>query len=285
MFENDDECVIGGKEKQAWQIWLKSQIGDTIVFENKDGMYKELTIVGIVREDYHDFAIPDAIKFETIYTTLESAEYFEPFIEFEKGSSVDHIFKLGYDAVIYLKSPEYYYSFQDEVLAASRVYQPGYRSLLDTVYPAVDNPDTILWDTSGRINEAALMFFIRLIVIVTTGISTITFLSNRKYEIAVLRSAGMKKSKIMASYLIENLALIWGVTLISYVSAQVITVIFAGSLNIPKFESFTTGMRYLLQENIVEIFGGATVFAAVSTVIACVNIMRFAPLKIFNRQY
>jgi ABC-type antimicrobial peptide transport system permease subunit len=119
-------------------------------------------------------------------------------------------------------------------------------------------------------------------------------MNSRKYEIAVLRSVGMKKSRIIVNYLIENLAFIWGLTLIALIAAQFISRIFTGmifrdiqDLVSPEiFKQLTRSANLeLILQNTGLVFGGTAVVVILSLILACINIIRFEPLKIFNKRY
>ena len=104
----------------------------------------------------------------------------------------------------------------------------------------------------------------------------------------------MKKSRIVISYILENIVFVWGVTAVAFIVAQFITPIFAGGiladiqpmLSAESFENVTKGINFdVMLQNIGLVFGGMTAIVAVSMVLACINIVRFEPLKIFNNQY
>jgi hypothetical protein len=65
--------------------------------------------------------------------------------------------------------------------------------------------------------------------------------------------------------------------------------VFANIQNLMPAESYeyiTQGAHLeLLLQNAGLVFGGTTVIVMMSLVLACINIMRFEPLKIFNKQY
>jgi hypothetical protein len=52
------------------------------------------------------------------------------------------------------------------------------------------------------------------------------------------------------------------------------------------FEQLTGGGNLaLFLQNIAWVFGGATVVVVFTMILACINIVRFEPLKIFNKRY
>ena len=298
MFENAEECIISKNNSYAEDNWNELKPGDKIVFNDANGVYKEFDIVGIVDED----VVKDSHEIEqgAIYTTTEGAEHFDPLVKPCIIERQTGYFMQGYDAVIFLESYEYYESFQDKIISESKPFNPSGRYsetydgiYRDYIYPATDNLRTTMWfSTSVAGNTVALIFFIRLIVILVTIISTISLLTNRKYEIAVLRSVGMKKSRLIMSFLIESLVFIWAVTFVSFMTAQIITLVSSDSLlqmqgvfSADRFASAFDGMKFLISQNIVGVFGNASAVAAISVILACINIIRFEPLKIFSKQY
>jgi ABC-type antimicrobial peptide transport system permease subunit len=147
-----------------------------------------------------------------------------------------------------------------------------------------------------NLKETATGFTIitAFIIICVTIVTTIILLNSRKYEMAVLRSVGMKKSRLILNYLIENLIFIWSITAISLTAAQFIGPIFTNRvfegmqslISTEMFETLTSGANFeLLLQNIVFVFGGMTVIVVLSLTLACINIIRFEPMKIFNKQY
>ena len=127
-----------------------------------------------------------------------------------------------------------------------------------------------------------------------TIFTTMLNFNSRKYEIAVLRSVGMKKSYLIFSYLIENLVFVWGITAAASIVAQIIEPIFIEKVfssihnmltpGILESIASATGLSMIFQ-NIGIVFGGMTVTVILSLVLTCINILRFQPLKIFNKQY
>jgi len=309
MFENDDECVIAQNAvrrnfeiEHGWQDdldnWNYLDIGDIIIIKNDEGIYKKFTIVGIQEEDTANDA--NTIR-RMLYTTLEGAEYFTAiasnasglsYITAPIGENINHLdfnplrrIYMGLDVLIYLDSPESYFDLRNIMHKEADIIIeplfPNFRTLINLT----QNMQT--W-------SIIFMIIIGLIIISITIISAIILLNNRKYEIAVLRSVGMKKSKLIVSYLIENLAFIWGISIISLITAQFITGIFTGNVfagiqnlvSPEMFESLTHGANLeLLLKNIGIVFGGTTVVVMLSLILACINIIRFEPLKIFNKQY
>lgn len=286
-----------------YEQWNYLDIGDRIVIQNDDGFFKEFTVVGIKQESYGDSVNTNR---RMIHTTLESAEYFETIAKIKEAgiraypitvypfqggrmNSSEEFIRMGYDVLVYLDSPEIFLDLQRQMwnkeiygfLFHLRPLFPNFRPLI--------NLTRTTWE-----NVVLFTILIAFILIAVTIIATLILLSSRKYEIAVLRSTGTKKSRIIVSYLIENLAFVWSIALVSLVAAQFI----APLLTRRTFESMRELMSPESFENIVSgggiglilqnaglVFGGATVVVALSLVIACINIVRFEPLKIFNNQH
>jgi len=317
MFENGGEAVIAKNSKFIPRVWDENEglngewvpsgiyeawndldLGDKIVIKNDDGIYKEFTIVGIQSEkpEYDEETIR-----RLIYTTFESAEYFEsvsdpkrnnpslgPFRrEGNRGyyllSDRETVLVIGYEALVYLSSPENYFRLDSEV------------SGIATIQPFFSDFWTLTNLTRNMYHYAVLFIaIVGFILIVITIISTVILLGNRRYEIAVLRSSGMKKSRLIINYLIEKLAFIWGIAVVSLIIAPFIaspfTVnVFEGIREFVSpefFENLTQGINFnLLVQNIGLVFGGTTVIVMMSLILACINIIRFEPLKIFNKRY
>jgi hypothetical protein len=292
MYENDDECVITKNSKRINENWNYLNVGDKITFEIPGLFYKKFMVVGILEEDPYNDTNTNA---RFIYTTYESAEHFQHvrgdkhaiyyIIGAEHGPKRQ--IRIGYDALFYLKDHNDFYNFRNDVFTQSNFTR--------FIEPLFDNFDTIKNLLSNM--QAWCMLFMVLtvfIIIFITIMATIILLNSRKYEMAVLRSVGMKKSRLIINYFIENLVFIWGTTMISIVSAQFILRLFTNNvfadirdlISAESFENLIQGRNFgLLMQNAGIVFGGTTTVVILSLVLVCVNIIRFEPLKIFNKQY
>ena len=294
MFEKDDEVVIEKNRKnQDYPEWNDLDLDDKIILKNDNGIYKEFTIVGIKEQNPKD---TDKIYRFMIYTTLESAEYFDVIASETKTSYISYgtdnldvlnekdFINLGYETLIYLDSLDNF------ILLKNELYNEGVRiKLFFTAATALIN----LTNTT-QIWSVIFMAFSGFVILCMTIISTNILLNTRKYEIAVLRSVGMKKSRIILNFLIENMVFIWGITFIALIATQFISIIFTNRvfedmrafISDESFETLTRGGNFaLILQNIGFVFGGTTVVVVLSLIFTCVNIVRFEPLKIFNKQY
>jgi len=298
MFETDNECVIvknklypnigkwneesgGGIESKDWN---DLDLDDKIIIKDDDGFYNYFIVVGIIEQNFYDDITTNRCM---IYTTLESAEYFDAIAsEEDMNFEINNYekIKMGYEGLIYLDDPDNYYVLRAEMFNRGIWIEPLFPN-----FHALTN-----LTNSMQAWSIIFMIFATFIIICITIISTIILLNNRKYEIAILRSVGMKKSRLIINYLIENLTFIWGVTFISLITEQFITGIFTKDVSAvmqnlvsPKmFEQLTQGVNFeTLLLNIGLVFGGTTAVVMLSLILACINIIRFEPLKIFNKQY
>ncbi|MCL2313214.1 MAG: ABC transporter permease [Firmicutes bacterium] len=297
MFEKTDEVVIaknkvkGDFESQfGGKSWQDLDLGDKIIIKNDDGIYKEFTVVGIKKQNPNDDINTNRC---IIYTTFESAEYFENIVgEKVIGYAIDtdsrggngEIIYPGYDALIYLDSPDNYWDLRSKMINMGVWIEPlfpNFRALINL---------------TQNMQSWSMLFMILtgLIIIFVTIISTVILLNSRKYEIAVLRSAGMKKIRLIANYLIENLAFIWGISIISLITTQFIAPIFTSSIftgmqdliSVEMYANLTQSANLeLIFQTIGIIFGGTTAVVMLSLILVCINILKFEPLKIFNKQY
>ena len=317
MFENDNECVIGKNSRFIPQrldentksyipynhddeSWNDLDLGDKIVIKNNDGIYKEYTVVGIQKENPEDDVNTNR---RIIYAIFESAEFFDNVAEVEQVGlhahslnpfSIDIMtesISMGYEVLVYLESPE-------DFLTLNNYFMNDNISINDITFSISPFfPDFWSLVSLTRNMESWGMLFMILtgfIIVSVTIISTIILLNSRKYEIAVLRSIGMKRSKIILNYLVENLAFIWGISIVSLIASQFIAPIFTehvfagiSELVSPEFsEKLMQGKSIVMfLQNAGLVFGGTTVVVMLSLILACINIVRFEPLKIFNKQY
>ena len=309
MFENEYECIIAHNPKATDEDsikWNNIVIGDTITIENNDGINKKFSVVGILEEFKNDTSNTNR---RILYTSLGGAEYFDEFAPVEDtgifgynlteftiddiNSGADIIdssiqIKMGYEILAYLDDPEDFFHVQTDL------YKVELSSYMFTLEPLFTDFKSLLNITRVMENNSLGFTIITTVLLfVITIISTITLLNTRKYEIAVLRSVGMSKNKLMISYLIELLLFIWGITLISFIIAQVIL----PSIITPIFNNIQPMVSNDIYTNIVGspfsnvmynfcvVLGGASSLVVLSLLLFCIYIMKFEPIKIFNKQY
>jgi len=307
MYENDSECVIVVNHMIPDETWNLLNVGDTIKINVHTGIEKEFTVTGILKSDEN---ITADTKTRVLFTTFDGAETFESALQSTESKNqiatkgpvnnpIEPNMKLSdsddnktkaeiierYEVLVTLKSYEDYNNFQT------------YLRELDGYYssPLYENFTSLLSLLNQSYAWSILFIVILAIVLIFMTIFTTLFnLNSRKYEIAVLRSIGMKKSKLISSYLIENLIFVWGITAVAVILAQVIQPIFidkvfAGVHNMLSSEMLqaltdTFGSSMMLK-NVSTVFVGMTITVILSLVVICINIVRFQPLKIFNKQY
>ncbi len=302
MYENGDECVIAVNPEIPDEEWNLLGVGDTIKISVHNGIVKEYTVTGILKSD--DTITADT-KTRVLFTTFDSAEAFrssiqtataqvtkgpvnnpiEPDMGIPKADDALNEYIERYEVSVVLKSYEYYDDFIE--------YMRGIGGYISA--PLYENYSSIL----GLLNQSyawSILFIVIIAIVLAfmTIVTTILNLSSRKYEIAVLRSIGMKKGQLIFGYLIENLIFVWGITTAAFLAAQMIEPIFIENvfegihsmLSPEMSELFTsmTGLNRFLQ-TIGIVFGGTTVTIILSLVLTCINIVRFQPLTIFNKRF
>ncbi len=318
MFENGSECVISKNIKaadEASESWNKTELGDTVIIKNANGIFKEFTVVGIQKQIEEDF--PETNR-KVVYTTLEGAEYFEKIALVKNANSFSYKFnnilpneinktlqsndelhysgfsikngaRMGYIPLLYLDKPEMFLNIENQLFdLESNGISISLFPLFADYRPLIRL--TLNLDRSSKSFTVIITFLIICVAVIATTI----IINSRKYEIAVMRSIGMTKRRILFNYLIENLAFIWSITFAVLIIAQFIGPFYTknvfesmSSMVSPDvYKNLTKGTNIeLLLQNILIVFGGMTVTVIFSLVLTSVNILRFEPLKIFNRQY
>ena len=286
MFENNDEVVIYKNRLEASSEisgWNSLDINDKIIIENADGIHKEFTIVGIKEQDPED----DENTYRyMLYTTLESAEYFDPITKDTKATCLyyNNMFDLGYEAVIYLDSSENFIPLRNALNSV------GIR-----IKSFFSDANTLLNLTNLMQTWCSIFFVISGIITVGVVIvATVILLNNRKYEIAVLRSIGMKKKQIIIGYMIENIVFVCGTTVIAQIFSCIITPLFTKDVYSDIAKLVSAELVHVLTKNINVILYlrntglilcGTMILVIMSLLITCINIIRFKPLHIYNKQY
>ena len=323
MFENNGEAVIARNtisrtDRYKWdsdlgiyvehRTWIDLDLGDKIIIRNDNGIHKEFTVVGIQAEDSDN---TEHTNRRMIYTTLESAEYFSniasdnPINALTAAGGIAAMpagrdlrwnlnplnwVRLGYTVLAYFDYPENLFAVGN--VAGNMILADGASFAIIPLHE--DFNAIVRLSNNLRVSSIVFTILTALIIIAVTIITTLMLLNSRKYEIAVLRSNGAKKSRLILSYLIENLVFIWGISIVSLIAAQFIAPRFTSGVfeglremvSPEMFEQLTSVANVsLILQNVGWVFAGATAIVALSLMIACVNIMRFEPLKIFNKQY
>jgi len=281
MFDTDDECIIT-KSSFEKDKWNDLKINDKIIFDNGDGFYKEFTIVGIIKEN-------TAFENRRIHTTFKSAEYFDILqnnanikgnTSYTDPENPQNIITFGYEAIVYLKSSDDFEKFRIEINKISNG-----NHYVDPVFENVNIIRRLIYGIKSWCLLFLLLFV--FIFIGTTSITNAIFINNRKYEIAVLRSIGMKKRILILGYLIENIAFIFVIIIISIIISLPIFIIIANNIvdNHIIISIETREKIISIIKSIPIILSGTIALNGLSLVLVCINIIRFDPLKIFNKQY
>ena len=312
MYENDDECIIAVSSKISGEEWNLLAAGDIIAMRTGENTYKEFTIVGIL-QDNRSLNANDQTRI--LFTTFDGALFFKssitapgfladpgamyptrsgkvntpidftlnalPVVNRPASSSAPASYSVfeGFDVRVRLED----YGNSEAFFAETK--EDGY--VVNSLFTDEINRSIYRVLASSQSQSSMFMVVIAVFIVTVTMIMTVIILNNRKYEIAVLRSVGMKKSRLIISYLAENLAFIWGIAVVSLVSAQAVYYLFLDrglKVNVDMKFMPDSPLPLILQ-NVGITFGGVTAVAVLSLIFAAVYIVRFEPLKIFNKQY
>lgn len=296
MFENENEVVIY-KDRQRPKLgdlpdWNDLDIGDVIVVSSA-GITHEYTVVGILAEE------PEKNGYNNLYimyTDIASVEDFDITApddlqmimksnfqtdDIPMFGSADSIAE-GYHALISLEDPDDFTSMR-EIFTSDGLY-------LRTLLP--DANKMLRLTNSSKYSIAAYLAVSCLILIAVAVIATNILLNSRKYEIAVLRSVGMSRSRLVISLMLENLIFVWGVTALALIVSAFVGPVFISGVTselgkmIP-VETLNAMLHGGLDRivDILIVYAGTTAVVAISLVITIISIVRFEPLKIFSKQY
>ena len=305
MYENDNECIIAVSSKIPDEEWNLLDVGDTIAMSTAENTYKEFIVVGVLR-DNTDLSEGDQTR--VLFTTFDSALFFKGSITSSVGFLLNPgvmpptrsgqvntpINFLPYNP--YGQREEYYEKFEGYTVLIrikSYEYNNAFLSEKDPDYGVSSiSPDdaTHVMRMVLQDSQSQRMMYIWIIagfIVAVIATMTIMILSNRKYEIAVLRSVGMKKSRLILSYLTENLTFIWGLAVVALILAQTAYYLFLNQgLTDGVYARFMPDSPWpLILQNVGITFGGVTAVAVLSLIFAAIYIVRFEPLKIFNKRH
>ena len=309
MYENDRECIINKSDLPQY-VWASLKVGDKILLTGS-GEDMELTISGIVKGTkpiYSDSAG------QLLYTTTENIvslakRYQNPnkivkssipenfmdndiidinFADPNNPFNINELYyvngreEYGYKCVVELKDSKLNNDFK--IYLIENVKEP--KLFATNFYPYEDE----MLDIIGNTNRMSLLFLIIIIImlIITTVVTSIMYLSNRKYEFAVLCSIGMSKPKIMGSYIIETLVFMFFTSLSAIVIGQFLFIFgLSNTLKAP-FEGLidtSLPIANLLFFNGIAVLAGMSIVVVVTVLISMIYLLSFEPLKIFNKRY
>jgi ABC-type antimicrobial peptide transport system permease subunit len=295
MYENNSECVIAlnSKLKDAeYEKWSALNIGDTINITTSQ-TDKDYTVTGILREsefltERHNSMVllttaDSSLDFLTSVVVRNIGGY--PSISISRGlinnpielNSDENLTIEGHEILVTLKSYKYFDAFMELVYRNDQYAEPLYRNYY-TIIGVLEN---------ALILSIVSVSIIVLFIICVTIVSTSMLINSRKYEIAVLRSAGMKKVRLILNYLIEYFAFMLCTAVLSIIAAQPIFSLIADniisiSMDIP----IESGDKLAAAVKAVPFVArGISAVTALSLILCCLKIVRFEPLKIFNKQY
>lgn len=305
MFEGDGECIIN-REENPELIVSSLNIGDKVIFRGS-GEDIELTVTGIVKAEppYYGGELFTYSAGPLLYTTKETilqlaTQYrqeipddldpkMNPWYEEDNPLSVVR-FKgvnnrgYGYKCVGILKDLSLYGEFQEYLLSETK--DSGNTLFASYFY----NFEEGVFSITSQILRSSLIFLCIIIamLIITTVVTSIMYLSNRKYEFAVLCSVGMSKPKIMGSYIVETLTFTFFTTLVAAAIGQPI---FAFGLS-GKVKSAFAGwidtalpITDILLSNSAAVLAGMVLIVAITVIISLIYMFSFEPLKIYNKRY
>jgi len=275
MLENDNEAVVFWGSCIHSPFWSNDlRLGDRIIFE-LGGLQQEYTIVGFIRPPSSADWSAHLTGNIHLFTTLKSAEKFNIFpAAIGLGA--------GYDAIVFLNDPEDFQAFRREVFNTFHDRSWWAMPFSRLGYSAT-TVGSFIYTVQGWSMLATILtsFFIILLMI----ISAIILTNRRKYEFAVLRSMGMSKSNIVLGNIIENITLMWGLFILAFLVAGTLFYILvlphlsaSSPINIDLPSSLIASRSLLLA------FAGTTAFVGLSLIVSSIHILRFEPLKIFNKQ-
>ena len=325
---NDNEAVIN----RVWElncgddIWNSIEIGDEVLLRNHlvadvenhvfNGfrqrtaeeeferqtvdIYMRFIVVGILDESmiepnptffpFHpdrrildvNFRVAEA--FEETKRLFESAPIWNRAGTFRSAGWYQYRVGFGYDAIIYLQSHEILNEFTDYMWYE---WQMG-------VYPSFPYFDRIYGlIRNNQANALSILGLLGFLIVPMAILITVLLLNNRKYDIAVLRSIGMKKGTVIRMLMWEKLIFLWSMGVFTFIPALFIaqpfirrtTAMMAEFLPPVLYDELSRVFHIrLAAENIGLVLAGATALVFISTIITCIHILRFEPLEIYNKQ-
>jgi len=290
MFENEGEAIVF--MDSSWELHDINffSVGDRISFA-QDNFFKEFIIVGTI-------AIPSNFYGSTlglvpkIFTTIESATYFDIFPQYEINiplasnplSPVPAIhFRTGHDAIIQLIDPSYIDAFNQELNILTSGTRNAHPRNVHLSIPVNNFFVSIrAWTTTFSI----LIFFSTIAAMITT---TVMLINSRKYEIAVLRMVGMSRTKIMLGFAVEIILFVLVLTISAYIIGTIVFFIFITPtlLAANEIPIQLSPLRYsalnIIQSSLLIISSGVLIISGLAFFISVIRILSYEPLKIINK--
>jgi hypothetical protein len=293
MFENVNEAVVFASA--AWHrfddeggvIIERFSIGERVFFGGE--IQHEFTIVGLL-ETPETFG--PAVTFHDIphilFTDITAAAIFDRFPQAHGTTALtkasDHhthapSFNNGYNTIVFLSNPDYFEPFRDEIIAAENPFVwvlPYNNQMAFTV-------QNFIYALRGF--SLLFIYLTALLVTLLSVIATVIMVSGRKYDIAVLRSIGMGKGKIIFGLIAEKLIWLWGLFIPAFIVGLVIFITSVLPVLINNSPSpLVISPGFIIFNSFMYIFIGMTMVAGFSLVLSIAYVLLFKPLKIFNKK-
>ncbi|MDE5888733.1 MAG: FtsX-like permease family protein, partial [Bacilli bacterium] len=188
---SSNNCVIS----EELAILNELSIGDTITLVNPQNskLTYELIISGIYKENTDSSNDMTSMFTNSVNTIITNSKIVESFIE------DDETLRTTITPTFILTSKDVVEDFKNEVTEKG----------LSESYTITDNTDTVTSATKSIINVKTFATTFLIITLIIGGVVLLVInminIRERKYEIGVLRTIGMKKSLVMTEFLIELL--------------------------------------------------------------------------------
>ena len=283
IFETDYECVISEDFAKLNEL----SVGDKIVINDlaKDADFDPLvlTITGI----YFD-STENKYGFVSAYTNPrnEILTNYETMKDYQNKANTK-LFTI--DATYYLKNPDMLEDFNKE--AHEKGLHKNYKMSTDELsYNKIVKPAEKLANVSNIFLVAILL--IGSVILILLSVLSI---SERKYEIGVLRAMGMKKSKVVRGILYESLitislCLVIGLS-IGAIAAQPVSDMITktnqeqsqNNLGAPVVEQEEIKVS-LTPKAVIDVSAVALILAVISSSVGVLYIVRYEPMKILSER-
>lgn len=304
---SSNNCVIS----EELAILNEISVGDTITLVNPTNtkLTYELVVSGIYKENTESAQDMTSMFTNSVNTIITNSKVVESFIE------EDETLRTTVTPTFILTSKEVVEDFTKEVKE---------KGLSDT-YMITDNTELVASATKSidNVKTFATTFLVITLIIGAVVLFVINMINirERKYEIGVLRTIGMKKSLVVSEFLVELIViavfgLLIGAGIGAVSSVQVANNLLAneiesssqnleqinnnfggnmdmimgnrgnkerlnGTINIEQIDSINAVVDFKV---LVELLGIGILLTAISGISACVSIARFQPLTILKER-
>lgn len=274
MYHDNSECIVSKSLVDENQL----KVGDSITLENNNG--KELATITLkISGIYADMSMQG---YKNVTDTSLSHPYNRIFTTWETVWNSKLFQNTGnLEVRMFLKEPSLLASFKKEL--KTKGLPSSYIVTIDeTGYQRIMGPIKSIAKISKNMIVGILLLGSCILVLLS-----LLSIRERRYEVGVLRSMGMKKIYIISGLLLEiwiitSICLCLGLAVSQPFSQLLADILMSSSIEDVKSAGINSIVPRLNGKTLVQICAISLLIASIASFSGIVSIVRFEPIKILN---